>query len=144
MVGGQVVTRGAEEFEHAVVAAVGELEDANLYTARTELQEARHDLSRRPEPDITGTIQHCMAALEATARVLANDPRATLGEIVGRRAAELGIPRPLDSALQQIWGYASEMGRHLREGRDPTREEAELLLGTASTMITYLLQRRRG
>ena len=143
MVGGQIVTRGAEEFEHAVSAAVAQLGDANLHTARAELQEARRDLSRRPEPDITGTVQHCMAALEATARVLAAEPRATLGEIVGRHAVDLGIPRPLDTALQQMWGYASEMGRHLREGRNPARKEAELLLSTASAMINYLLQRPR-
>src|SRR5580704_14921633 len=63
MVGAQIVIRGGEEFEHAVVAAVAVLGDANLHTARAELQEARRDLSRRPEPDITGTIQHCMASL---------------------------------------------------------------------------------
>lgn len=140
MVDGQIVTRGEEEFEHAVAAAVEGLGVANLRTARTELQEARRDLSRRPDPDITGTIQHCMAALEATARVLSNDPRATLGEIIRHRAADLRIPRPLDTVLERLWGYASEMGRHVREGGNPSREEAELLLGMASSVITYILQ----
>lgn len=140
MQNGHIVTRGAEEFEHAVGAAVQALGDANFATAQRELEEARRDLSRRPEPDITGTVQHCMAALEATARVLSNEPRATLGDIINRRAEELGLPRPLDNALERMWGYASEMGRHLREGRNPNREEAELLLGTVSSVITYLLQ----
>lgn len=145
MTDGQVVTRGADEFENAVAGAVRQLGNANLPTARNELEEARRDLSRRPDPDITGTVQHCMAALEATARVLANDPRATLGELLGRQAVALGIPRPLDVALERMWGFASEMGRHLREGRNPSREEAELLIGTASTIINYVLQvRRRG
>jgi hypothetical protein len=83
-----------------------------------------------------------MAALEATARVVANDPQATLGEIISRHSQDLSIPRPLDTALERMWGFASEMGRHLREGRNPNREEAELLLGTASALITYLLQVR--
>lgn len=139
MVNGQIVTRGDIEFEHAVGGAVEQLGNANLQTAKRELQEARNDLSRRPEPDVTGTIQHCMAALEATARVIANDPRATLGEILARHRDALGIPRPLDTALGQIWGYASEMGRHLREGRNPDRREAELLLGMTATTISYLL-----
>lgn len=85
------------------------------------MEEARRDLSRRPEPDITGTVQHCMAGLESMARSLTNDPRATLGEILAREAAALGIPRPLDTALERMWGFASEMGRHLREGRVPSR-----------------------
>ena len=141
MVDGQIVTRGDVEFEHAVAGAIEQLGDANLQTAKRELQEARRDLSRRPDPDVTGTIQHCMAALEATARVIANDPRATLGEILIRHRDALGIPRPLDTALAQMWGYASEMGRHLQEGRNPGRQQADLLLGTASAMISYLLYR---
>jgi len=141
IVNGQIVTRGDMEFEHAVGTAAVRLGDANLNTARQELEEARSDLSRRPRPDITGTIQHCMAALEATARVIANDQRATFGEILNRYRDTLGIPRPLDTALGQIWGYASEMGCHLREGRNPDRREAELLLGMAATTISYLLHR---
>ena len=33
--------------------------------------EALRDISRRPEPDVTGSIQHVCAAMEATARDLA-------------------------------------------------------------------------
>src|SRR5438552_901413 len=93
MVDGQVVTRGPGEFERAVAQAAAALEAAGHQTPKRELDEARRDLSRRPEPDVTGTIQHCMAALECTARILAHDPRATLGEIVHRRSAALGMPR---------------------------------------------------
>lgn len=143
MAGGQIVTRGAAEFENAVAGAVQQLGNADMLTAKNELEEARRDLSRRPQPDITGTVQHCMAALEATARSLANEPRATLGELLARQAPALGIPPPLDRALDRMWGFASEMGRHLREGRVPNREEAELLLSTASSIINYLLQVRR-
>jgi hypothetical protein len=144
LVDGRIATRGSEEFEHGVNQAVAALNEAQYQTPRTELEEARRDLSRRPDPDITGTIQHCMASLECTARIIANDPRATLGEIVGRHGAELGIPRPLDDAIQRVWGYASEMARHVREGRTPARDEAELLLGLSASLITYLLRRGGG
>jgi len=140
LVDGQIVIRGDMEFERAVRTAADQLGNANLNTARRELEEAHRDLSRLPDPDVTGTIQHCTAALEATARVIANDPRATLGEILNRHRDTLGIPRPLDNALAQVWGYASEMGRHLREGRNPDRREAELLLGMTATTISYLLR----
>ncbi len=120
MTHGKIVTRGSLEFEQAIQGARDALEKAVYQTAKKELSEALVDLSRRPEPDVTGTIQHCMAALEATAKTLSNDPKATLGEIINREAAKLSIPPPLDTAIQKIWGYASEMGRHLREGRTPT------------------------
>ncbi len=146
MIDGHIVVRGPEEFEHAVNDAVARLEEGGHRTPKQELDEARRDLSRRPEPDITGTVQHCMAALECTARIVSGDGRATLGEIIQRHAATIGIPRPLDNAIEKMWGYASEMARHLREGRILSREEAELLLSISAGLINYLLQinRRRG
>jgi hypothetical protein len=143
MADGQIVTRGPEEFERAVQEAVERVEEAGHQTPRRELEEARRDLSRRPEPDITGTVQHCMAALECTARLVSGDERATLGDIIQRHAARIGIPRPLDNAIERMWGYASEMARHVREGRVPTREEAELLLNMSAALISYLLQRNQ-
>jgi hypothetical protein len=143
MAEGKIVTRGSEEFERAVTHAAGRLREAGYQTPKTELEEALRDLSRRPEPDLTGTIQHCMAALECTARIVAEDPRATLGDLIQRRSVDLGIPRPLDLAIERMWGYASEVGRHLREGRAPSREEAELLLTISAALISYLTQRNR-
>jgi hypothetical protein len=142
MIEGQVVTRGNEEFERVVAHAAGQIEAAGLRTAKTEIEEACADLSRRPEPDITGTIQHCMAALECVARVVSDDARATLGEIIQRHGVQIGIPRPLDNAIERMWGYASQIARHVREGRVPTREEAEFLLSMSASIIAYLLQRR--
>jgi len=48
--------------------------------------------------------------------------------------------KPLDTAVEKAWGFASEMGRHIREGRQPDRKEAELIVGLAVTISTYLSQ----
>jgi hypothetical protein len=48
------------------------------------------------------------------------------------------VPLPLDTALEKAWGYASNEARHVVEGRELKREEAELLVGLASTVVTYL------
>jgi len=133
---GEIVTRGTEAFEAAVHGAAGALETARRLTARAEIHKALADLSRRPEPDLTGAIQHAMAALECVARDVTGDQRATLGEIL-KRYPDL-IPKPLDTAVEKAWGYASEMGRHIREGREPERKEVELIVGLAATVATYL------
>ena len=80
-----------------------------------------------------------MAALECVARDVAGDPKSTLGEIL-RKFPDL-LPKPLDDSVSKAWGYASEMARHVREGRTPTRAEAELIVGLAATMSTYLVQK---
>jgi len=80
-----------------------------------------------------------MGALEAVARDLAGDPKATLGEVIKRNPEFL--PKPLDTALSQVWGYASNEARHVQEGREPNREEAELLVGLAAVLATYLTKK---
>jgi hypothetical protein len=61
---------------------------------------------------------------------------ATLGDILKRHPAL--IPKPLDTAVEKAWGYASQMGRHIQEGRKPERKEVELIVGMAATVATYL------
>ena len=82
-----------------------------------------------------------MGALEAVARDLAGDPKATLGKVL-KRNPDL-LPKPLDTAVSQLWGYASTEARHVQEGRrEPNREEAELLVGLAAVMATYLTRKQ--
>lgn len=142
LIEGQLESRGAEGFESATDTARAALESAGLPTSRREIHEALRDLSRRPDPDLTGAVQHAVAALECTAREAAGDARATLGEIIKRYPDML--PRPLDDAIAKMWGYASEMARHVREGRTVTRPDAELIVGVTAAACTYLVSMIRG
>ncbi len=136
---GTVEMRGSEVFEEVIGTAERQLETKNFSTAGNELHEALHDLSRRPAPDITGAIQHSMAALECVAREVCGDTRANLGDIM-KRYRDI-VPRPLDEAIAKAWGYASENARHIREGREPTFEEAELIVGVVAALATYLARK---
>ena len=141
LVHGALESRGPEAFEVTVTSAATALLEARMPTAQQEIHEALRDLSRRPTPDVTGAIQHAMAALECTAREYVGDPQATLGAIIARHRGVL-FPRPLDEGIEKLWGYASETGRHLREGRAPGRAEAELVVGVASAACLYLATKR--
>ena len=57
--------------------------------------------SRRPMPDLPDAIYHGMGALEAVARDLSGGAKATLGEGLKRNPRLL--PKPLDTALSQVW-----------------------------------------
>jgi hypothetical protein len=115
------------------------LTQAKRRTSAAELREAHTDLKRRP-PDLTGAVQHSLAALECVAREHCGD-FATLGKLL-ERYADL-FPKPLDKGIEKFWGFASEMGRHLREGRTPNSEEVELLVGLATVCCTYLIRKIR-
>lgn len=136
LVDGKIVTRGTEAFEAVVTDATSALETSQRPTAAKHLHGALEDLSRRPQADLPGAAYHAMGALECVARDLTGDPKATLGEIL-KRHPDL-LPKPLDTALSQVWGYASNEARHVLEGREISREEAELLVGLSATVSTYL------
>lgn len=140
LVNGQIVTRGTEAFESIVKETTTALEASSRPTAATHLHEALQDLSRRPQPDLPGAIYHAMGALECVARDLTGNPRATLGEILKRYTGLL--PKPLDTALAQIWGYASNEARHVEEGREPGRDEAELVVALSAAISSYLIRKQ--
>jgi hypothetical protein len=96
----QIETRGDELFETAVKTVVSVLETAKLQTAKTEIQEALTDLSRRPSPDITGAIQHSLACLECVTREITGDKKSTLGDLMKKFPGT--IPTPLDQAVTKI------------------------------------------
>ncbi len=136
MEGGRVVARGSEAFSVALRAASAVMEETGRQTAAKEMHEALADISRRPSADVTGSIQHAMAALECVARDVTGETSKTLGKLI----PQLQLAKPLDEALEKLWGFASEQGRHIREGRSPNFEDAELVVTVASAVSVYLLR----
>ncbi len=135
LVDNRVEVRGSEVFEIAVRQGQKELRQQGRTTAATELHEALNDLSRRPEAETTGAIQHAMAALECLARDVTGS-KDTLGQLV-RRSPGL-FPPPVDQIVEKAWGYTSNFGRHLVEGQPPQFEEAELVVGLSGVLCRYL------
>lgn len=134
---GQITHRGSEAFARSTHEVPDRLDESGFRRAANEMREALGDISRRPEPDITGSIQHAMAALEATAREVAGQPNLTLGKLVPL----LDLPAPLDQAVHKLWGYASDRGRHIRELQDVDHSEAELIVAVAGSLCAFLVQR---
>ncbi|MBB3759559.1 AbiJ-NTD4 domain-containing protein [Xanthomonas arboricola] len=141
LVDGRLEIRGAEVFEQAIRQGQQELHRQGKRTAASELHEAIQDLSRRPVAEITGAIQHAMAALECVARDTCVS-KDTLGDLI-RRNPDL-FPKPVDQIVDKAWGYTSNFGRHLQEGKPPEFEEAELMVGISGVLCRYLARRTAG
>lgn len=137
MTSGRIVYRGSEAFAEATRQAAAVLAQTARSSAANEIHEALADISRRPSPDVTGAIQHSIAALECTARDVTGQPTLTLGRLVSR----LALTPPLDIAVEKLWGYASERARHIREGQAVSSEEAELVVSVACSVCTFLSRR---
>lgn len=138
LIHGRLEVRGSEAFEITVRHGVQQLQHQGRTTAAGELHEALHDLSRRPDPEVTGAIQHALAALECVARDVCGS-KETLGDLVRRNPGL--FPRPVDEIVSKAWGYTSNFGRHLEEGRLPQFDEAELMVGLSGALCRYLTRR---
>lgn len=136
MQNGIIETRGDDIFEDGIKQAKLKLQEKGLMTSQNEIKEAIADLSRRPKPEITGSIQHSLAALECVCREVTGDKKATLGTLINNHLDI--VPKPLDDVIKKIWGFSSEQGRHLQEGRNPSYEEAELLVHLSASLCVYL------
>lgn len=136
---GEILHRGIESFTHSVEVGEKALSSTGRSQAATELAEAVKDISRRPDPDITGAVQHAMAALEATARDVTGQARPTLGKLTG----SLELDPPLGVAIEKLWGYASNEARHGREGSTLSIADAELIVGVSGAICGYLAEVNR-
>ena len=137
----RIQVRGSEAFEVAVQQGRAELTRQGRSTAAGELHEALQDLSRRPLPEISGAIQHAMAALECVARDVVGS-KDTLGQLIQRNPGL--FPKPVDQIVEKAWAYSSNFGRHLIEGMQPNFEEAELMVGVSGVLCRYLTRRASG
>ena len=135
MTQGTIEYRGDDAFEEKMAESATILSEAGLDTSANELKEALKDLSKKPDPEITGAIQHSVAALECVAREVATS-KETLGKLI-KDNPDI-VPRPTDEIVSKIFGYASEWGRHLKEGRNPDYEEAELIVHLSASFCSYL------
>ena len=84
---GQIQIRGSEIFEEVTRSSIDLLDQTGRNTARNEIHQALAALSSRPEPDVTGAVQHALAAVECVARDVCGEQKATLGEIIKRYPA---------------------------------------------------------
>ena len=131
---GKIVHRGSHAFEEATRRAVEVLGETRQQSAKGEIEEALHDISRRPKPDATGAITHAMAALECVARDATNNPKLTLGQLVPL----LNLTQPLDKAVHALWGFSSQRARHIQEGQSVGIAEAELVVFVACALCAFV------
>lgn len=136
---GKIIHRGSDAFERATQRAVAELASSGRQTAKEQMEEALRDISRRPEPDVTGATTHAMAALECVARGVSGKPNLTLGKLI----PDLNITPPLDKAVHALWGFSSDRARHIREGESVSNEEAEFVVHVACALCAFLSGNQR-
>lgn len=112
--------------------------------ARIQLQKALGFLSDRKHPDYKNCIKESISAVESVCKVIANKPKAELGDALKALIAS-GYPihGGLKSAILALYGYTCEAGgiRHAERATESTVtfEEAKFMMVTCGAIVNYLV-----
>ena len=112
--------------------------------ARAQLQKALGFLSDRENPDYKNSIKESISAVESVCKVIANKPKAELGDALKALIAEgYPIQGALKKGILALYGYTCEAGgiRHAERETESTVtfEEAKFMMVTCSAIVNYLV-----
>lgn len=142
IVNGQLVSI-TDAVELAAVSEAASLEGAFL-GAREHIQSAIALFSRKPEPDFRNCIKEAISAVEAVARVVTENSKATLGDALKSISAKMPIHPALRDAMGKLYGYTSDEGgiRHsLLQESNIDEAEAKFMLVACSAFVNFCIQR---
>ncbi len=120
----------------AVARASDALQDERLVEVRKHYSKALSLFNTLRQPDSENAIKETILCLEEVGKIVAGLPKATLGEIANHLGGKV-IPKPLDSVLRALHGYASQNWIRHSGGR-VSSDEAEFVIVMASNCIAYL------
>ena len=112
--------------------------------AHVQLQKALGFLSDREHPDYKNSIKESISAVESVCKVIANKPKAELGDALKALIAEgYPIQGALKTGILALYGYTCEAGgiRHAERETESTVtfEEAKFMMVTCSAIVNYLV-----
>lgn len=111
----------------------------------THIRRSLELLSDRKAPDYRNSIKESISAVESICLIIANDPKATLGDALKKLAAHgVKVHPALLVAFNKMYGYASDADgiRHsLLDEANVDFEDAKFMLVSCSAFVNLLRAR---
>ena len=137
-----VQNKVVEIADTAELDSIDEAISQNEFAAASKhLQRAVELLFDRRNPDVRNSIKESISAVESAAKVLTNNPKATLGDALKRIEKHAPVHSAMKEAFSKLYGYTSDAGgiRHaMMTDSSVTKEDARFLLISCSAFINYL------
>ena len=109
--------------------------------ARQHIRTALQLYSDRKSPDYRNSVKEAISAIESASCIIANDPKATLGQALKTIERVHKIHPAMVNAFDRLYGYASNSGgiRHaMLEEENVSEEEARFMLVACSAFLNFL------
>lgn len=120
------------------------LKEPEFKGADKHFEKAVKALNVRPNPDVENCVKDAVAAIESVGRILINDDKALLDNIVKDMAKNGVIPKPLDQVILKIYAYRGDqpgVAHGMVGPSQVTIDEAEFILAMSAAIIIYLIKK---
>lgn len=110
------------------------------------IRTAADHYSNREKPDYRNSIKESISAVEAAAKVLTGDPKATLGAALKQLGESGDLHSALKKGFSNLYGWTSDEGgiRHaLMDKTNLSEEDARYMLVSCSAFANYLMSKAR-
>jgi hypothetical protein len=122
------------------------LKEPEFKGADEHFEKALKALNTRPKPDVENCVKDAVSAIESVGRIIVNDDKAMLSDIIKGMAKDGTIPKPLDEVVQKIYAYRGDqpgVAHGLVGTSKVTVDEAEFVLAMSAAVIIYLVKKRQ-
>jgi len=115
--------------------------DPRFTAVGSHLERALAMLAHRTDPDYRNSIKESMSAVEAMARIIADDEKATLGQALKMLKKNRDLHPTLLDGFSKLYGYTSDENgvRHaMMEEPDLNQDDAKYFLLSCTSFVNYL------
>lgn len=140
LVGGRFVESSSEAELESISEAIET--SSELGGVRIHLDQALSLISNRQNPDYRNSIKESISAVEALAKIITKDSKATLGKALKVLESSEGIHPALKQSLSSLYGYTSDADgiRHaLMQESKLTFTDAKFIFVSCTAFINYLI-----
>ncbi len=117
------------------------LQDSQFEGVSLHLKRALELLSDRKNPDYRNSIKESISAVEGMAKIVTENPKATLGDALKALEKNKELHPALKNGFSSLYGYTSDAGgvRHaMLEEPDITAADAKFFLLSCTSFVNYL------
>ena len=143
---GKIEKVGAGFIDAKIKEARYLLKEPEFRGADKHFEKAIKALNVRPNPDVENCVKDAVAAIESVGRIIVNDEKALLDDIIKDMAKNKIIPKPLDQVFQKIYAYRGDqpgVAHGLVGLSKVTIDEAEFILALSAAAIIYLVKKSK-
>jgi len=121
------------------------LKEPEFKGADKHFEKAIKAVNVRPNPDVENCIKDAVSAIESVGRIIVNDDKAMLSDIIKIMVRKGVIPKLLGETMQKVYAYRGDepgVAHGLVGDSKVTRDEAECVLAVSAAIIIYLVNKR--